>query len=418
MDAPDAGPSAAPSRTDAGPGVGLGLGAVERPAASGSAFLREANDRAAITLLLESGPLSRVRLSALAEVSRPTASQIVTRLERAGLIGVVGRRSGGRGPVALTYDVRLDEWLAVAVEVGIDDLRVTVVDLRGGIRLPAPLVVPRDTTNGPDVRPALDVAVARAVEAAGAAREHVRAATVSVQGAVDPRSGGLRHLAVDEMWPRGDVRAALERTLGMPVAVENDVNLAAVADRRQAGGAAASSVYLWLGQGVGTGVHVAGELVRGQTGSAGELGYLGVPHEAHALEPGAEELQELIGGSAWVALAARHGLEAESFTALCGLLADAPRGAVPAAFLDDVARRVWLSLRPAVLLLDPDELVLGGPLASALGEDLRSRVQDQTRPTGGWTPAVRTSAVVDDAVLRGAAVLAADQVREQLLGAV
>ena len=71
-------------------------------------WLRERNDRAALALLLEHGSLTRNRLGELSGLSKPTAAQMVARLERAGLIEPVGEVSGGRGPNAISYGVRAD----------------------------------------------------------------------------------------------------------------------------------------------------------------------------------------------------------------------------------------------------------------------------------------------------------------------
>src|SRR3978361_2159978 len=78
---------------------------------------RETNDRTALTLLLEHGNLTRKRIGELSGLSKPTASQIVSRLESAGLIRAVGEVSGGRGPNAVRYGVRVDRVLGVAVDI-------------------------------------------------------------------------------------------------------------------------------------------------------------------------------------------------------------------------------------------------------------------------------------------------------------
>ena len=68
-------------------------------------MLRGINDRAALDLLLEHGPLSRTRLGELTGLSKPTASQLLTRLEAAGLVVASGSTRGGPGPRAQLYAV-------------------------------------------------------------------------------------------------------------------------------------------------------------------------------------------------------------------------------------------------------------------------------------------------------------------------
>lgn len=69
-------------------------------------LLRALNDRAALELLLERGPLTRARLGELTGLSKVTASQLVERLEERGLVTRVGEQAGGRGPNAQLYAVR------------------------------------------------------------------------------------------------------------------------------------------------------------------------------------------------------------------------------------------------------------------------------------------------------------------------
>ncbi|PZQ51055.1 MAG: hypothetical protein DI570_25065, partial [Phenylobacterium zucineum] len=81
------------------------------------AWLASQNDRTAFRLLLEHGPLSRSQLGELSGASKPTAGQMIARLERTGLIGPVGQVSGARGPNATTYGVRTDSRTGVAVSI-------------------------------------------------------------------------------------------------------------------------------------------------------------------------------------------------------------------------------------------------------------------------------------------------------------
>src|SRR4051794_18183498 len=94
-------------------------------------LLRAINDKAALALLLEHGPLTRAQIGDLTGLSKPTASQVVTRLEQLDLIQVVGSVAAARGPSAVTYAVRTDRALAVAVDVRPYRVLSTVVDAVG-----------------------------------------------------------------------------------------------------------------------------------------------------------------------------------------------------------------------------------------------------------------------------------------------
>jgi DNA-binding Lrp family transcriptional regulator len=102
-----------------------------KPVPGTPSWLRETNDRTALALLLEHGVLTRTRIGELSGLSKPTAAQMVARLETAGLIHAVGEVSGGRGPNAASYAVRTDRVLGVAIDINYLVMRATVVDPSG-----------------------------------------------------------------------------------------------------------------------------------------------------------------------------------------------------------------------------------------------------------------------------------------------
>src|SRR5262249_57877009 len=80
-------------------------------------LLRAINDRAALDLLLDRGPLTRAQLGELTGLSKVTASQLVERLEQRQLVARVGELAGGRGPNAQLYAVVPSSAFVVRVHV-------------------------------------------------------------------------------------------------------------------------------------------------------------------------------------------------------------------------------------------------------------------------------------------------------------
>src|ERR1700735_4320313 len=119
---------------------------------------------------------------------------------------------------------------------------------------------------------------------------------------------------VADITGRVGVGGAVRSARGWPVTIENDVNLAAMAER--AVGAAAGFddfVLVWVGVGVGLATILGGRLHRGVGRAAGEIGYLpvpGVPLPEDVTHPATGAFQSLIGGQAVPALAAEYGFEA------------------------------------------------------------------------------------------------------------
>jgi predicted NBD/HSP70 family sugar kinase len=378
-------------------------------------WLRETNDRTALSLLLEHGVLTRNRIGELSGLSKPTAAQMVARLETAGLIEVVGEVSGGRGPNAASYAVRTDRMLGVAIDIDAEAIRSTVVDASGAER---PVAVTPLARRSPeeDVRLAIDAACA----AAGADTARVGAVCIGVQGALDPRTDELTYIETLPGWPKQGIRQRISDALGIQVRIDNDVNLAALAERTDGAGTDAGGfALLWMGEGLGLSVDQGGAVHRGASGGAGEIGYLPIPRSAADLDPEARDLQDLIGGPAVARLAATHGLAApgpEQDAAHDGTPPDRDPAAWDA-FLRDLAPRVAVGVVPVLALLDPELVVLGGATGLAGGARLAELVTAELRPGWGERTVVATG-VATHPVLRGAREHLVGDVRDALFAEV
>lgn len=380
----------------------------DRPVRGTPAWLRETNDRTALSLLLEHGVLTRNRIGELSGLSKPTAAQMVSRLETAGLIHVVGEVSGGRGPNAASYAVRTDRMLGVAIDIDASVLRSTVVDAAGGEH---PIAVTPLASHSPedDVRAAIEAACT----AAGVASDRVRAVCIGVQGALDPRTDELTYIETLPGWPKQGIRHRLEDALGVAVHIDNDANLAAIAERADgAGQDAGGFALLWMGDGLGLAVDQGGAVHRGASGGAGEIGYLPISRDAARLDPEAGDLQDLVGGPTVARLAAAHGVPGFAAAEETGSAAADIAAADPAsldALIAELAPRVAVGVVPVLALLDPERIVLGGPTGRAGGPLLAERVAALLREQWG-SPTIVATGVPAHPVLRGA--------REHLLGEV
>lgn len=380
------------------------------------AWLGAWNDRTALSLLLEHGALSRVRIAELGDMSKPTASLVVTRLEAAGLIAVAGERTAGQGRPAMTYVARADRVLGVAIDIDAKRMRACLVDaLRTDhetIEIPLPATSgKRDAPR--EIREAIEAACA----VSGADPAAVRKVCIGVQGYLDTRDDD--HLDSETLpgWPRTSVRRLLEDELQIEVQIDNDVNLAAVAERVNGVAADASSFTLfWLGNGLGAALDLDGTVYRGTFGGAGEIGFLPAPSGVIGQDgKPAKELQDVMGAKAVIRLAREHGIHGRTLAdILNALAASTARDAVIA----ELARRVTFGVIPLLAVLDPALVVLGGPTGIAGGDRLASLVSDRIRQTTRWTPTVAASTVQGNPILAGARELLVVDVRNQLLESV
>lgn len=234
------------------------------------------NDRAALDLLLEHGPLSRTRIGKLTGLSKPTASQLLARLEAAGLVVATGTAAGRPGPNAQLYAVNASAAHVAGLDVNAQRIVAAVADVTGETVGEFELRTPgrRADSVVRQVTEALD----GAVKDAGLTRSDVHRLVIGTPGAFDPGTGRLRYASHLPGWHSSALLDELAAFLPMPVEYENDVNLVAVAEQRL--GAARGHddfVLLWNEEGLGAALVINGRLHRGFTGGAGEVGFLPVP---------------------------------------------------------------------------------------------------------------------------------------------
>ncbi|GAQ66031.1 ROK family transcriptional regulator [Streptomyces scabiei] len=391
---------------------------------------RAINDRLALRLLQQEGPLTAGQLKELTGLSRPTVADLVERLTAAGLIGVVGESGEQRrGPNARLYGIVADRAHLAALDVRTEGVTVVVADLLGRELARASVPIADDTGTGPAVEQAVAL-VERAAKEAGADRLHT--VVVGAPGLIDPATGELRDSSGLPAWHRRLV-AALGERLPARVLVENETNLAALAEQRD--GAARDRdtfVLLWLGLGTGAAVVLDGHLRRGASGGTGEIGFLPVPGPATL--PSATDCEggfhSLAGAAAVGALAGAHGLTAGAVpgephaATLVRAAAGPPSGgtsagrAVPgdtrAPFLDALADRVALGAASVVAVLDPGCVVLGGEVGQAGGEELAVRVERRLAAMSPMPTEVRASGLGGAAVLRGALLMAREAAQDEV----
>lgn len=377
---------------------------------------RAINDRLALRLLEREGPLTAGQLKQLTGLSRPTVADLVERLQDGGLITVVGEAGARRrGPNARLYGIVADRAHLAAVDVRTQGVTVVVSDLLGGRLAEASLPVRADSRTAAAVAGAVRLVEDTAARAGG---RPLHCVGIGAPGLIDPGTGELRRTTGLPAWHRRLVTALQER-LPARVIVENETNLAALAEQR-AGAARDRDTFVlfWLGHGVGAAVVLDGALRRGASGGAGELGFLPVPGTAGLPSAsGCDDGFHSLASSAAIAdLAARHGLTAaqEPHEPPAAALV---RGAVATGahdFLDELAGRLALGAAAVSAVLDPGCVVLGGEVGHAGGPELAVRVADHLGRLSPLSTDVRASELGGGAVLHGALFTAREAAQDDL----
>ncbi|MGF1431968.1 ROK family protein [Kitasatospora sp. LaBMicrA B282] len=376
--------------------------------------LRAINDRAALDLLLAHGPLSRTRIGTLTGLSKPTASQLLARLEAAGLVLPVGTTAGGPGPNAQLYQLNPAAGHVAGLDVTPGQIRFAVADLTGRTLAEHLVATPGRQAGGTVARVADGVAAT--LRQAGLAADCLTEVTIGTPGAIDPATGKLRYAPHLPGWHAPQLTEELAAALGAPVSIENDVNLAAVAE--QALGSAQGCrdfVLLWAADGIGAAIVLGGRLHRGFTGGAGEVGYMplpGAPVVRNVRRENAGGFQQLAGANAVLALARQHRLSARTAEAAIERALATP-GAGDA-FLRELADRLATGLASIVAVIDPELVVLCGAIPNAGGERLRELVQEELDGLAVPRPRLLNGTVPGSPVLHGALQHALTAARERV----
>jgi predicted NBD/HSP70 family sugar kinase len=386
--------------------------------AGSSKLLRAMNESAALAHLIDPGMLTRADLRKLTALSTPTISEVLRRLTDAGLVSVVGHNSGRPGPNAEIYAANPDAAYAAAVSVrdigasGAPSVVAALCDLAGVVRA---RFESRIDFLEADPKTALVDVVARLRDETGVLAERIRHVQIGVAGSYDARTETIRHVEVPGFGRTGLV-PEIATALGTHVGVDNDVNLAAVAERRRGVARDVDGfALLWLGQeGLGLAIDIGGTLMRGARGGAGEIGYMPLytPDSTHRKV----DLQDLVGGPAVLALAHDNGVPGRTPVEVVSNAAADPDAA--GEFFAQLADRVSVGLAAVIAVLDPSLVVLAGQVAQAGGQTLLAAVNSAILRAAPLESTIAVTTIDDDAVLLGALDAGLIAVREALIASI
>jgi predicted NBD/HSP70 family sugar kinase len=372
--------------------------------------VRRANLGVVLRHVAAGGSLSRARIAADTGLTRGTVSSLVAELMELELLRETGEttspRGIGRPGVALEL---ADVVVGVGLEVNVDYVAVSVEDLTGAVRYERRSY--RDNRGAPG--PVLD-RLAREARAALEAveREGLRAVGVSVAvpGLVEQASGTVV-FAPNLGWHELPVAAELEARLGLPVHVENESNLAALAEHWTGAAVGIDDFVCVFGEvGVGGGIVLGGRLFRGSHGFGGEFGHVSVDPDGAVCACGSRGCVETLVGQESIARTAGMEPVAGRSRSLTDELVRRAELGVPEVLraLDDAGRALGVALASTFNLFDFQSVVLGGcfgPLAPWLEDPVRETLRERSLAARSGSFVVLPSAFGDGAAVRGAAAL-------------
>jgi len=377
---------------------------------------REINRQIALNLVRTHQPVSRADLARLMNVRRGVASLLVSELLSENLIfeGALGESVGrGRRPTFLYIDSR--ERCVVGVDIRASRTYILVTDLVGR-QLGA--VSSFQTNRDVDV---LIQELARRIKQILTDYNACEGVGVSVPGMVEPTKGRVVH-APTLAWHDVNLRDPLAAALGIPVQIENSGKACALAQlwaTRSDVVASGNSVFVSVSDGVGVGIVVNGEVLRGRHNTAGEFGHVPLSIDGPKCSCGATGCWEAY-VSNLATLSRYFGRDLsdprprdseEAGFSIEDLIARARAGEAKAlAALNSTARYLGLGLASIVNALDPARVYIGGEITTAwslIEPIVRSAVRERTLTEFGGATEIHVVPAEDHPRLRGAVALVA-----------
>ncbi|WP_291691737.1 ROK family transcriptional regulator [Bradyrhizobium sp.] len=380
--------------------------------APSSPVARQQSVRLVVERLLRDRSVSRAEIARSTGLSKQTISEVMRDLERDGWVREDGQIQGSVGRSAVTYALRPDAAFVLGIDLGGTKLHVALADLQGEIV--AESIEPTSCGGGSAVVAQIGRMQDALLQHASVPPQRLRGSVMGSPGMVDPASGSIVIAPNIPGLDSLDVRAALRERLGIDVAIENDVNLAAVGEHWRGNSRKARSfAFIAVGTGIGMGIFSDGYLVRGARGAAGEIAYLplgGDPYDARGLRFGT--LETAIGSAGIV----------ERYLGLGG----APGGTVRDVFdrletepaaritIDEVSRILTTAILAVHSILDSEMIIMGGSIGAR--PELKLRIDEHLGRCMREPVRIELSALGNRATLIGAIGSAIDLVHRSLFG--
>jgi predicted NBD/HSP70 family sugar kinase/biotin operon repressor len=375
---------------------------------------RQFSQRAVMEAIVQGGPISRASISKQTGLSKQTISEIVRQLELDGWVQDTGKTSGHVGRSAVTYELVPNAAYIAAVDLGGTKVRVAIADL--ACQVFAEEVAPTDKRGGKWVVTQIAELCWAAAGHNNIPRERIRIAVVGAPGAPDEATGRILLAPNIPGLDAMDFRAALESELGCEVVLENDVNLCVIGENWLGQGQGIDNLaYIALGTGIGGGLMVGGQLVRGAANAAGELGFLPFgsdPFDPESLRSGAFERAVASAG-----IIERYAARAGVTATVPAIFEKATAGDGHAlAVLDETARLLARGIGAIAAIANPEKVIIGGSIG--LREELISRVKQVLPQCFPYPVQVEASILGSHAAIIGAAAIGLSQLHNALFGAV
>ena len=359
-------------------------------------------------ILRDGKPRTRTELAAITGLARSTIGLRIDALMRLGLVGAIGDAISTGGRPSAQFALAASGRVVLGIDVGATHVQAAVSDLTGRILAETGAQIP--VADGPDrVLSWVNEAGQELLGRVGRSSADLLAVGIGMPGPIEYSTGRPSNPPIMPGWDGFDVPGWLNAEFGVPVLVDNDVNVMALGERELAWPDVNHLMFVKVATGIGSGVISGGLLQRGAQGTAGDIGHVYVARgkdvPCHCGNRGC--LEALASGRAIAGELSAHGLPATDSQDVVELVKRGNLEAIQA--VRQAGRDIGEVLTTCVSLINPSAIVIGGALAQA-GEHLiagvREVVYTRSMPIATEHLQITQSRVAGKAGVLGACMLA------------
>lgn len=369
--------------------------------------VKSANKHAALDLIRFAGAgVSRAELAQRLGVTRAAMSAIVHDLIQLGMVRESEHRplsNGGRPATIL--EINSGYGHVLGIDLGASHMMLLVADTAAHVLYEKEIAV--DVASGPSrVLGEMDALVQESLKQSGLSWSTVLAVGLGVPGPIASDAGTVISPPIMPGWDRFPIRETLEKRWQRPVSLNNDAELGAIGEWAfGAGRGERYLAYIKAGTGIGAGLLLDGQIYRGASGSAGEIGHITIDESGPRCACGNYGCVEAYAGGRAIARAAREAVQKGVRTQLANL----PLEQITAQKVADAARRgdflsqqiiaragehLGIAIAGLVNLFNPTIIVIGGGVAQ-IGdlylEPVRKTVQKRSLPASARAVRITTA---------------------------
>ncbi|WP_062132124.1 ROK family transcriptional regulator [Demequina aestuarii] len=350
---------------------------------------------------------TRSELASITGLARSTVAARVDSLVKLGLVSPVGDAVSTGGRPSSQFAINSSGRVVLGVDIGASHARIAIADLSGALL--GQDSVAMEVAEGPEAVLGWVATAATELLAAHGATDGLLAIGVGLPGPVEHSSGLPIDPPIMPGWDRYDVPQHLGQRFGVPVLVDNDVNIMALGERDMSWPGVDHFIFVKVATGIGSGVISGGYLQRGAQGIAGDIGHVYVPSGKDVVcRCGNFGCLEAIAAGPAIARQLREsGLEVETSADVAALVKGGNTTAIQA--VREAGRLIGEVLTTCVSLINPAVIVLGGSIAHA-GEHLlagaREVIYTRSMPLATGNLQIAQSRSGANAAIQGASMLA------------